>query len=636
MPGEGQSIENLQIEIGTESSSAYQGLEKLMSVLKRIDNLGNKSTGLSRLRTQLKSISGISLAPLSKELKSIRNSLADIAKLRGVFQSVTGAAGVPAANVPTATPTANTETTSAVNNATQPLRDAASEFNAVSEGASGLDNSAGAAANSVSECTRSLKGVKPAAESGSKALGKFTSSLKRIMLYRAIRYILRKITEALKEGLQNVAQYSSEVNYNLSQLSTVSLQLKNSLGAMLAPAIQAVTPLLMGLAYAGMIVFNSLNAVFSILTGKGTMIQATKYWQDYAKGVDSAKKSLAGFDEINKLGETNSVGAMFETVEIGAGQFFAGLGILLAVVVGVTALVAALKGWNLAKFGSNLKTVGAILMIVLGTIMTISGYIDIWNNGATWENVLITLGGMVLIVGGLALKFGAVGAEIGLVIAAIALVIAGIKDMCENGIDIENVTLIVAGLTAAVVALGLKFGSVGASIGLILANITTLILGVVKYFQSWGEMSLWQKIAAGFLLAASAAAAIWAIIEAIKGNYVMAGIAAGIGVAVAVGGVAVIDCFANGGLPTEGQLFIANEAGPELVGNIGHRTAVANDNQIVSGIAQGVSEGMEDMAYGGDWIIQIVDSDGRIKGSQIVRAADRKNKRDGKTVVQLG
>ena len=44
--------------------------------------------------------------------------------------------------------------------------------------------------------------------------------------------------------------------------------------------------------------------------------------------------------------------------------------------------------------------------------------------------------------------------------------------------------------------------------------------------------------------------------------------------------------YANGGFPTVGQLFLAREAGAELVGTIGGRTAVANNDQIVSGIAE--------------------------------------------------
>lgn len=50
-----------------------------------------------------------------------------------------------------------------------------------------------------------------------------------------------------------------------------------------------------------------------------------------------------------------------------------------------------------------------------------------------------------------------------------------------------------------------------------------------------------------------------------------------------------ISAYAEGGVPQSGQLFVANEAGPELVGNIGGRTAVANAVQIVEAVAKGVA-----------------------------------------------
>ena len=52
--------------------------------------------------------------------------------------------------------------------------------------------------------------------------------------------------------------------------------------------------------------------------------------------------------------------------------------------------------------------------------------------------------------------------------------------------------------------------------------------------------------------------------------------------------------FASGGFPEQGQMFIAREAGAEMVGSIGRRTAVANNDQIVSGIAGGVAEANEE------------------------------------------
>lgn len=52
------------------------------------------------------------------------------------------------------------------------------------------------------------------------------------------------------------------------------------------------------------------------------------------------------------------------------------------------------------------------------------------------------------------------------------------------------------------------------------------------------------------------------------------------------------NAYAEGGLPERGEVFIANEKGPELVGNIGNRTAVANNDQIIEGIAAASYSGM--------------------------------------------
>lgn len=49
---------------------------------------------------------------------------------------------------------------------------------------------------------------------------------------------------------------------------------------------------------------------------------------------------------------------------------------------------------------------------------------------------------------------------------------------------------------------------------------------------------------------------------------------------------------AEGGIVPSGQLFIANEAGPEYIGTMGGHTAVANNDQIVEGITRGVVDGI--------------------------------------------
>jgi hypothetical protein len=46
--------------------------------------------------------------------------------------------------------------------------------------------------------------------------------------------------------------------------------------------------------------------------------------------------------------------------------------------------------------------------------------------------------------------------------------------------------------------------------------------------------------------------------------------------------------YAKGGFPDIGELFIAREAGPEMVGKIGNKTSVANNEQIVEAVSEGV------------------------------------------------
>lgn len=66
--------------------------------------------------------------------------------------------------------------------------------------------------------------------------------------------------------------------------------------------------------------------------------------------------------------------------------------------------------------------------------------------------------------------------------------------------------------------------------------------------------------------------------------------------------------YAKGGFPEAGQLFVANEAGPEMVGKMGNRNAVANNNQIVEGIKSGVFEAVLD-AFNASGILDRDDSE---------------------------
>lgn len=82
--------------------------------------------------------------------------------------------------------------------------------------------------------------------------------------------------------------------------------------------------------------------------------------------------------------------------------------------------------------------------------------------------------------------------------------------------------------------------------------------------------------------------------------------------------------YAGGGFPDVGEMFIAREAGPELVGSIGNKTAVANNDQIISGIESGVYRAMvaanANSNSGGTQTIRIINEiDGDVVGEKVIQ-----------------
>ena len=93
-------------------------------------------------------------------------------------------------------------------------------------------------------------------------------------------------------------------------------------------------------------------------------------------------------------------------------------------------------------------------------------------------------------------------------------------------------------------------------------------------------------------------------------------------------GLLALKKYADGGFPDYGDLFIANERGPELVGTIGNRTAVANSSTIETAIYNAVRSAMSDSAGGQSADIHVtVDIDGDTVGETVARYNAVRNRR---------
>ena len=88
----------------------------------------------------------------------------------------------------------------------------------------------------------------------------------------------------------------------------------------------------------------------------------------------------------------------------------------------------------------------------------------------------------------------------------------------------------------------------------------------------------------------------------------------------------------DGGFVDEGQLFIAREAGAEMVGSMNNRTAVANNDQIVAGIKTGVYEAviaaMGNTTQKGEQIIKVF-----LDGKQIMATVEKHQRERGVSIM---
>ena len=156
-------------------------------------------------------------------------------------------------------------------------------------------------------------------------------------------FVISGAVNGAKEGMQNLAQYSSQTNASLSMLMSSLTQLKNSLATAFAPILNVVAPMLNLLIQKVSQAVTAVGMLFASLTGQKSFVKATKVSQDYAaslkSGTSNAKKAndanqklqktLLGFDQINRMDDNSDSGAadtgdvgglspndMFETVSI--------------------------------------------------------------------------------------------------------------------------------------------------------------------------------------------------------------------------------------------------------------------------------------------------------------------------------
>lgn len=201
----------------------------------------------------------------------------------------------------------------------------------------GVSNTQKKATKENKKYNKSLKNTEKSSRGANRGLARMLATS---ILFSTVFRAISAVTSGLKEGMDNLAQYSEETNQALSLLLSRMTQLKNSFATAFSPVIEYAAPALAKLISLLAEAVTWTSQLFAALTGKDTFVKAVQVQQDYAESLDKTaestkevaketEKALAPFDDLIQLQKSGSKtdttqkddselkpSQMFETAEV--------------------------------------------------------------------------------------------------------------------------------------------------------------------------------------------------------------------------------------------------------------------------------------------------------------------------------
>lgn len=289
----------------------------------------------------------------------------------------------------------------------------------------------------------------------------------------------------IAQGLRSVRDWFGKVIKSNDQATKAIARLKGALLTLAQPLLQVLIPAFTTFVELVTKIVTAIGRVMSQLFGT-TYEQSQKAAESLynesdaldktGKSAKKATKSLAAFDEINRLSGSEDA----KDKDKLAPDFSSGPELsdkkakgILGLITSIGALLLGLKLSDTLIGG--LKTALGLAIAFQGALQFISNLLRAWSSGLDWSNLLGMLLGAAALVAGLALAFGKVGAAIGLIITGIMEMVAGIHDADVNGWNLKNTLLTIAGLISSGLGISLLTKS---WIPLIIAGILSVVLAI--------------------------------------------------------------------------------------------------------------------------------------------------------------
>lgn len=401
-------------------------------------------------------------------------------------------------------------------------------------------------------------------------------------------------------------------------------------------------------------------------------LDLSQYSYDFTKGIDTS-----GFKATVDAIAMIVSGAM---VAIGVFLLFTGnipLGIafiILGITVGVATLITGNDNMSedirkkllviTGIVGAAMLAIGAILLftghIPIGIALLIAGItitaVTISNGSKLSDDVKAWLGNMLTVVGAVAVTIGimllmfGVSLPIGIAVLLFGLTAIFAGQSISDGFKttlLKWLSVISGIITGALLMLGviaLITGNIPLGLGLMLAAIGTsfasykfgggdkgfvdyvkgIINAVISVIETGVNWIVDKINSVGFH---------WDVPEAIRKAVGFSSIDVGFNLRRIN-----IPRLADGGYVPDGDIFMANEAGPELVGTIGRRTAVANTMQIAEAMKQAAYEGMAQALkeQGGKTNYVVLEIDGEKVTKKVIQKHNELVKQTGSSPLLVG
>ncbi|MBR5635320.1 MAG: hypothetical protein IKW81_00125 [Pseudobutyrivibrio sp.] len=329
----------------------------------------------------------------------------------------------------------------------------------------------------------------------------------RLFIFSQLTKVFRAMIGAMKEGFENLAQYSDRYNASMSQLKSNQAELKNNMAAAFEPIMNWIVPALATLCGWLSSTAELISKFFAALGGSTTYTKASKQAINYAKSVkkagDAQKKAnneLATFDDLNVLNKKDSSGAGGSGEVTGGAAFEEGQisdefvervqkikEIMEGILPYVMAIGAGLLAWKVFDFLTGLMKISPVLGTIAGVILVIAGlalmvynYMKMWQKGVNWSNLIGYIAGLSVVVGALYALCGPIVAGIALIVGSIAGLVLAIKDINENGLTAKNTCLLVVSAIGLIIGVFLTFGAAAAGIVTVIVLVVTVLAKLVE------------------------------------------------------------------------------------------------------------------------------------------------------------